>query len=114
MIEISTAEDKEYVCISVGGEVDASSSIQLDTTIQNAVSDGYKKIMIDCSGLNYISSAGLGVFMSYIQALEIKEINMVIFGLQDKVFHVFQILGLDQLLKIVDDEKSAKGLLNVI
>ena len=39
MIEISTAEDKEYVCISVGGEVDASSSIQLDTTIQNAVSD---------------------------------------------------------------------------
>ena len=89
MIEISTAEDKEYVCISVGGEVDASSSIQLDTTIQNAVSDGYKKIMIDCSGLNYISSAGLGVFMSYIQELEIKEINMVIFGLQDKVFHVF-------------------------
>lgn len=114
MIEISTAEDKEYVCISVGGEVDASSSIQVDSTLQKAIADGYKKIMIDCSGLNYISSAGLGVFMSYIQELEVKEISMVIFGLQEKVFHVFQILGLDQLLKIVEDEKAAKNLLNVV
>ncbi len=114
MIEISTVEDKDYIAINVGGEVDASSSIQVDSTIQAAIADGYKKILINCSGLNYISSAGLGVFMSYIEELELKEINMVIFGLQDKVFHVFQILGLDQLLKIVDDEKAAKSLLNVI
>lgn len=114
MIEISTAEDQEYACISVAGEVDASSSIQLDSAIQRAIGDGYKKIMVDCSGLNYISSAGLGVFMSYIQELESKEINMVLFSLQEKVFHVFQILGLDQLLKIVDDKTGAKQILNVV
>lgn len=114
MIDISTAEDENYVCISVAGEVDASSSIQLDSAIQQSIELGFKNIMIDCSGLNYISSAGLGVFMSYIQELEVKEINMVLFALQEKVLHVFQILGLDQLLKIVDDKKSAKELLNVI
>lgn len=114
MIEISTAEDNGYVCISVSGEVDASSSIQVDASIQKAIDEGYKKIMVDCSGLNYISSAGLGVFMSYIQELETKDINMVLFALQEKVFHVFQILGLDQLLKIVEDEQTAKRLLNVV
>ncbi len=114
MIDISTAEDENFVCISVAGEVDASSSIQLDSAIQQSIEVGFKKIMVDCSELNYISSAGLGVFMSYIQELEAKEISMVLFALQEKVFHVFQILGLDQLLKIVDDKKSAKELLNVV
>lgn len=114
MIEISTAEDKDYVCISVAGEVDAGSSIQLDSAIQQSIDEGHKRIMVDCSGLNYISSAGLGVFMSYIQELETKEINMVLFALQEKVLHVFQILGLDQLLKIVDNRESAKQLLNVV
>ena len=114
MIDISTAEDENFVCISVAGEVDASSSIQLDSAIQQSIEVGFKKMMVDCSGLNYISSAGLGVFMSYIQELEAKEISMVLFALQEKVLHVFQILGLDQLLKIVDDKKSAKELLNVV
>jgi len=114
MIEVKRADNQSDVCISVSGEVDASSSIQLDSAIQQVIGEGYKKILIDCSGLNYISSAGLGVFMSYIQELETQEINMVLYGLQEKVFHVFQILGLDQLLKIVEDKKAAKILLNVV
>ena len=36
----------------------------------------------------------------------------MIFGLSDKVRHVFQILGLDQLLKITDNEGEAKQIIN--
>ena len=50
--------------------------------------------------------------MSYINDMEEKDIMLVIYGLSDKVRHVFQILGLDQLLKITDSEGEAKQLVN--
>jgi anti-sigma B factor antagonist len=112
MIDISneTREDRYYVIVA--GEVDASSSIHLDNAISKAVNSGYKKIYVDCNELNYISSAGLGVFMSYIQEFEVQDIIFVIYGLNPKVKNVFQILGLDQLLTIVNSEEQAKEVTN--
>jgi len=70
--------------------------------------------MVDGTQLNYISSAGLGVFMSYIDDFKSKNIKMVIFGLSEKVLNVFQILGLDQLMTIVSDKKAAKERLHEV
>ena len=113
MIELSTRQEDDLMVISVGGEVDASSSIELDQVIADAI-EVHKKIVIDCHELQYISSAGLGVFMSYIQEIEANSIKMVLCGLQDKVFNVFQILGLDQLLSITDSFEEAKELANEV
>jgi anti-sigma B factor antagonist len=111
MVEIKSSLEKDIFTIFVIGEVDASSSIHLDESISDATSK-YKKIIVNCEQLEYISSAGLGVFMSYINDLEESGIKLVIYGLSDKVRHVFQILGLDQLLKITDSEAEAKGIVN--
>ena len=111
MVEIKNSLKDDVFTIFVIGEVDASSSIHLDESISEATSK-YKKIMVNCEQLEYISSAGLGVFMSYINDLEESGIKMVIYGLSDKVKHVFQILGLDQLLKITSSEEEAKAVVN--
>ncbi len=111
MVEILSDLENDIYKIQVIGEVDASSSIHLDQSINEATKKS-KKIVVDCQKLEYISSAGLGVFMSYINELKEKKIQMVLFGLSDKVKHVFQILGLDQLLNIVDSYDEAKNLMN--
>ena len=98
--------------IKVTGDVDASSSIELDNAIKQAVSDGLKKIMVNGQELHYISSAGLGVFMSYLQDFEKHNIKMALFGLNEKVENVFKILGLDQLIHLVDTEEEAKTHMN--
>ena len=113
MVEIKNELEDDIYFINVSGEIDASSSIHLDQSIDEAT-QRYKKILIDCMALEYISSAGLGVFMSYINELEEKKIKMVIFGLSDKVRHVFQILGLDQLLKITETKEEAKKIVDGI
>lgn len=100
--------------MKISGEVDASSSIHLDKAIDQAVRSGNDKILVECTDLAYISSAGLGVFMSYIEELRTKNISMVIFGLNEKVKNVFQILGLDQLLKIVESKEEAKSLVHAV
>ncbi|NJN27712.1 MAG: STAS domain-containing protein [Cyclobacteriaceae bacterium] len=111
MVEIKNSLKNDTYTIHVIGEVDASSSIHLDESISEATSK-YKKILVNCEQLEYISSAGLGVFMSYINDLEKNNIKMVIYGLSDKVKHVFQILGLDQLLKITTNEEEAKEIVD--
>lgn len=96
--------------ISIDGDLDAGSSVLLDSAIEEAVAGGSAHLFIDCTRLDYISSAGLGVFMSRVQDFEDQHIGMVLFGLQPKVLRIFQILGLDQLLKIVASEAEAETL----
>lgn len=113
MIEIETLKEDDVNIISVKGDVDASSSIHLDEVLLKLSEDpSTKYILIDGTQIDYISSAGLGVFMSYIDDFKTKGIKMILFGLSEKVENVFQILGLDQLLKIVEGKKEAKEKLN--
>ncbi|MBU2915548.1 MULTISPECIES: STAS domain-containing protein [Reichenbachiella] len=105
-IEKQIDEQTGHYEIIVTGEVDASSSIHLDEALTTAMTES-KHILVDLRGLDYISSAGLGVFMSNIQEIEAEGIRFVLFGMKEKVFEVFEILGLDQLLVIKKDKEEA-------
>ncbi|WP_194776742.1 STAS domain-containing protein [Pararhodonellum marinum] len=107
MLQIETSHEEKYALIVLKGEVDASNSVELDEAINGMVEDQNTHMLIDATDLNYISSAGLGVFMSYLEDFQEKSIRFVIFGLNDKVLHVFHILGLDQLIKLKPDKVAA-------
>ena len=115
MVNIELLKEDEITIISIIGDVDASSSIHLDEALTKLAEDpNVKYILIDGTHLNYISSAGLGVFMSYIEVFKTKSIQMVLYGLSAKVENVFQILGLDQLLTIAENKKEAKEKINEV
>ena len=114
MIDIKTIKEADILILNVMGDVDASSSIELDTALQAAIESKEEKILVDCNTLNYISSAGLGVFMSYIQDIKANNIKMVICGLNEKVYNVFEILGLHQLLTIKSTTEEAKTYLSEV
>jgi anti-sigma B factor antagonist len=107
MLEITLTKNKSYTLIWLNGEVDASNSVELDQAIQEILGEGTKNILVDGSTLEYISSAGLGVFMSYLEDFQDNGVTFIIFGLNDKVQNVFHILGLDQLITIEKDQREA-------
>lgn len=110
MVQIKRLQEEGADQIVVIGEIDASSSIELDLSIARSVGEGYKKILIDCTALEYISSAGLGVFMSYIEEFKDSNTVMVLFGMKEKVASTFSILGLADLLHIRETKAEAKKL----
>jgi anti-sigma B factor antagonist len=112
MIHIKRLQEDGADVIVLIGEIDASSSIELDLVIAKSVGEGYAKILIDCTSLDYISSAGLGVFMSYIEEFKDRGVRMVLFGMNEKVANTFSILGLNELLKIGKDKVQAKEMIN--
>ena len=107
MLKIEKNIDDNLFILRLIGDVDASNSVELDEAIQEFVFSNRDKILIDASQLEYISSAGLGVFMSYLEEFAEKNIQMVIFGLSEKVHQVFKILGLDLLINIKPNEAAA-------
>jgi anti-sigma B factor antagonist len=112
MIHIKRLQEEGIDLLVLIGEIDASSSIELDLAIAKSVGEGYSRILVDCSSLDYISSAGLGVFMSYIEEFKDRKINMVLFGMSEKVANTFDILGLTELLRIGKDKVEAKQMVH--
>ncbi len=111
MVDFKNINENGIDILVIVGEVDASSSIMLDEAINKLVEKSHK-IIIDCASLDYISSAGLGVFMSYIEEISKKEAAFILCGLNPKVNNVFEILGLDQLLKLAKDREAATKMIN--
>jgi anti-sigma B factor antagonist len=107
MLEIILEKENEYDILILQGEIDASNSVFLDQAIQKLIADGSKSILVDGKDLHYISSAGLGVFMSYIEDFQEAGIKFKISSLSPRVSEVFKILGLDQLIQIFADKSSA-------
>lgn len=107
MLQIDKIKENKFDILSLRGEVDASNSVLLDKAMQELLDLGAKYILVDGTGLEYISSAGLGVFMSYLEDFSDRGIYFSIFGLRNQVFEVFKILGLDQLIPLFADKIEA-------
>ena len=107
MLQLERKKEENKDILRLIGEVDASNSILLDQSMQEILEQGATVLLIDGTELVYISSAGLGVFMSYLDDFSERGVRFAIFGLNDQVGEVFKILGLDRLIAIVPDKSTA-------
>jgi anti-sigma B factor antagonist len=99
--------ENDLSIVALEGFVDAHTAPQFENAIQKAVDSGSVRILVDCEKLNYISSAGLGVFMSFIEEVRDRGGDIKICGLTPKVRHTFEILGFQDIFEMLDDQQTA-------
>ncbi|MGH9841436.1 MAG: STAS domain-containing protein [Blastocatellia bacterium] len=104
---IQTSVEDGLSIVSLDGFVDAHTAPQFENAIQSEVDAGRNRIIVNCEKLNYISSAGLGVFMSFIEEVRERGGDIKICGLVPKVKHTFEILGFQDIFDMLDDQSSA-------
>ncbi len=63
-MQISITHYKHCDLLKVEGRVDSSTASQLDQELKKIMDDGRFKIVIDMSGLEFMSSAGLRVLIN--------------------------------------------------
>lgn len=93
--------------LALEGYLDAHTAPEFEKAVQSEFEAGRVKLVVECSKLTYISSAGLGVFMSFIDEIRSAGGDIKICGLAPKVFQVFDILGFAALFDIVPDMPAA-------
>ncbi len=93
--------------IKVEGFLDAHTFEEMETTINNLFNDNSFQIIVDLSGVDYISSAGAGVFIGAIGTAQENQGNIVLMKPTQNVMEVFDLLGLSQLFSFAEDVPSA-------
>jgi anti-anti-sigma factor len=82
----------------------------MSEAIIQAQSDGFKYIVLNLSGLDFISSAGVGSILASVESSRGVGGDIILCHASDKIRHIFEILDLCDYLTIVEDEKSAMSL----
>jgi anti-sigma B factor antagonist len=95
------------VVLRITGDLDAASAVAFARRVRDLVDHGARFFVFDCRDLNYIASAGLGVFVSHKDEVYAAGGRFTFFGLRPKVADVFRMLGLTAFFTFVDTESEA-------
>lgn len=102
-MEISTcAHENNVMVLKVEGEVDAHTARDLSKTLTDLLGQGHHRIVIDVSGMTFISSAGIrAILYTHREAVRLGgKVRLV--GPTDQVRRIFEIVGFFELLQITD------------
>ncbi|MFC1705585.1 STAS domain-containing protein [Planctomycetota bacterium] len=95
--------------IDLEGTVDRDTAHMVDREISGLVQQGCAKIVINCLGLSYLSSAGIGVFMSHLIRLHKSGGDIKFYGLSRHVSTVLEAGGFTKVLDVCETEAEAVG-----
>lgn len=95
--------------LEINGRLDFGTSDQLQKAVEAALERGSTRLVIDCKGLNYVSSSGLRVFILAGKQFKAGGGKLTISGLSPMVYKVFEISGLPAVLDIVGTREEALG-----
>jgi anti-sigma B factor antagonist len=114
MAEFSTSvkEQNEVSIIYLKGYLDAHTAPALESTFSGLIEKGRYRIIVNFKDLAYISSAGLGVFMAFIEKIRENEGDIKLSSMSDKVFNIFDLLGFPLLYEIFKSEEEAVNKFN--
>lgn len=93
--------------IDVKGYLDAHTAPQLETAFNKLIDDNKYQVVVNFNDLSYISSAGLGVFMAYVETMRENKGDIKFSNMQESVYNIFDLLGFPMLYEFYKDENEA-------
>ncbi len=107
MVEIRRINREAVAVLEVAGRLDINTSSQLDDAVNEVFDTNYRALVIDCSGLEYISSSGLTVLLLAARRFGSADGRVVLCGVAGPIRKVFDISGFSSIFSIEDTQKKA-------
>ena len=98
-MQIDKIVENNKVTVLMEGEIDGSNVSQFELAMTDAASDGLE-VIVDLKRLEYVSSAGLRIFLIFQKKLGDK---MIIVNVNKEVMDIFSLTGFVKLLNIVKE-----------
>jgi len=106
-LTVETRDVEGVTLLYPRGFINAHTVRQFEGEIQKALAQGHFKIVVSCSGLAYIASAGLGALMGAIEEIRGNGGDLRLANLNETVRNIFEILGFNHLYRIYPSEVEA-------
>jgi anti-sigma B factor antagonist len=85
--------------LKVSGYLDTTTAGELETALYGLLERDVYKIVVDLAGVNYISSAGWGIFIGEIKRIRNHSGDLKLAGMVGDVHEVFQLLEFHSILE---------------
>jgi len=93
--------------IKVGGYIDTTTSAEVERALDGLVRSGDFNIIIDLGNVDYISSAGWGIFISEIKGIRERGGDLKLANMIPDVYEVFELLEFHYILRAYDTVEEA-------
>jgi anti-sigma B factor antagonist len=106
-MEIVERKAVDVLTLSLFGKLDATTAKIFEEKILTQIESGDRRIVIDLAQLDYISSAGLRVFIIAGKRLTSANGKMVLCSLKDSVKEIFDIAGFLSIFSVYGSHDEA-------
>ncbi|MGH7846311.1 MAG: STAS domain-containing protein [Candidatus Binatia bacterium] len=106
-MEISEDRKADVVILLLSGKLDATTAKTFEDKIIGAINSGTRRLVVDLSQLEYISSSGLRVFLLAAKRLNSANGKVVLCALTDHVRQVFELAGFSSIFSIYGSRDEA-------
>ncbi len=105
LIDVEKVED--VVVLKLQGLVDSGTSQVIEKRLNDLISDGNVEILVDLDLVDYISSAGWGIFIGEIKGVRNDNGDIKLASMRPDVREVFDLLEFNTLLTPYDSRGDA-------
>jgi len=93
----------------VSGRVDSSTAADLGAALNERINNGTLNIVIDLSGVDYMSSGGLRELVAALKRVKKDGGDVRLCAPSARVREVLELAGLDSIFQIFDEQVNAVG-----
>jgi anti-sigma B factor antagonist len=93
--------------LKVSGYLDTTTASELEKALYGLLKKSEFRLVIDLAGVNYISSAGWGIFIGEIKDIRHKGGDLKLAGMVGDVYEVFKLLEFHTILEAYDSAEDA-------
>ncbi len=105
--DVKVEERNSVKVLNLNGYLDAYTSLEFEKLMEEVVKAGNYKIVVNMKNLSYISSAGFGVFMAFVDEVRKNGGDIKFCCLSKKIDEIFELLGFKRIFEVFKDDNSA-------
>lgn len=89
------------------GHLDAHNVERFEKEILKQLESSIYNVIVNCKELNYISSAGMGIIMGYLDEIREKGGDIKLCSVDERVYEIFDLVGFTEIYDFLEDEETA-------
>lgn len=106
-VQVDWERKGSVLLLYILGPLDLLSCKRVEQKIMELVKDSHYEILLDCTSVSYISSAGTRMLLSLVQQIHHHSGILVICSVDRQVMNILKISGLGELLQIFSTQQEA-------
>ncbi len=107
MLELSEREEQGWSVLAVKGRLDSVTAERFSAQCATWLDAGRANVVLDLSGLEYVSSAGLSSILGAAKRVQARSGRLAVAGLKGLVKEIFAISGFETVLPTYTDVETA-------